>query len=323
MSTSEHILNNIQNIVILKQEAPASIARATRMLMLPTQLSAVLKQLECGEAIVRLADFPDPVKGKVSFVEPHRGSISEATAALLAVPSKRLAELPQLQAELRTSQGELGRAKKSAVESPGQLRRHVHDVIAEWVKQPGMPLVRIWEALSVKHAGTRDAIREALSPKFADLRDERFGSTKVAILEPTEAGYELVGRRVPEGRGRGGVVHRNGAWWARDWALMQGYEAKLEWCAPGASRHPVDVGFLMNGKWHVIEIVSTVIDNLADAIRASLLGCNVIETVTIVTTTKSMHADIRRRLAAATDLAPVMCRVQYSTFDFYLREVHG
>lgn len=58
-----------------------------------------------------------------------------------------------------------------------------------------------------------------------------------------------------------------------------------------------------HGTWHVIEIVSTVFDNLADAIRASLLKCTVIETVTIVTTTKSMHGDIRRQLAAAADLA--------------------
>lgn len=323
MSTSEHILNNIQNVVILRQEAPASIARCTRLLMLPMQLSELLKQLECGEAIIRLADFPDPVMGRVSFVEPHRGTSPEVTPAVVAVPSKRLAELPPLQAELRTSQGELGRAKKSAVESPGQLRSHVHDVIVEWAKQPGTPLVRIWKTLGIKQPSVQAAVRDALAPEFATLTDVRLGSTQVAIIEPNDAGYALIGRRVPEGRGRGGLVHRHGAWWARDWALKQGYEAQLEWISSPAGGHPADVGFRAHGTWHVIEIVSTVFDNLADAIRASLLKCTVIETVTIVTTTKSMHGDIRRQLAAAADLAPVMCRVQYSTFDFHMREVHG
>lgn len=37
-----------------------------------------------------------------------------------------------------------------------------------------------------------------VAPEFATLTDVRLGSTQVAIIEPNDAGYALIGRRVPE-----------------------------------------------------------------------------------------------------------------------------
>jgi hypothetical protein len=236
------------------------------------------------------------------------------------VPAKRLAELPELEEALAQATGELRRGRRVAVEAPDKLLAQVHDVIADWVRQPGKPLVRIWETLGIDQPGKQEAIRAALAPKFADLSDERFSSTKVAILEPNDAGYALVGRTPPQGPGGGSKVHRHGAWWARDWAVQREYEAYLEWLVLGTN-HRADVGCCLNGKWHVFEIAVTCFDNLADAVRASLVVSNAVESVTIVTTLKSEHARVRRILATP-DLAGVMNRVHLGTFDYYLREVY-
>lgn len=318
--TAESILNNIQNLVILRQEAPGSLARALRGLLLPVQAAGLLKSLERGDAVLRIAGWPEPVLGHVTFVPPHRGSTATPDPQLDVVPAQRLTELPALRDELTFATGELGRTRKTSEETPEKIMAHVHDVIAEWVRQPGKPLARIWNALEIESPSKQAAIRKMLGSKFAELHDERFGSAKVAILLPNTAGCALVERGPLRGLGRGEIVHVHGAWWARDWALKQGYEAVLEWLVPGTS-HPADVGYCARGKWHVIEVVDTCFKNLADAIRASLLVSKAVETVTIVTKLKSEHARVRRALAA-NDLVPVMGRVHLSTFDYYLREVY-
>jgi hypothetical protein len=319
--TSESILNNIQNLVVLKHNAPATITKAARALMLHPQATGILKSLDRGDAVVRVAGWPEPVLGHVTYVAPHRGEVCTPPPELSIVPAKRLRELPELQEALAKATGELGRVRKGGALVPGKLQAHVHDVLAAWVHRPGTPLARIWQALKVRGPSVQDAIKAALSPEFAEIRDERLGSAKVALLRPTEAGYALVGRRPPTGLGRGELVHQHGAWWARDWALQQGYEAWLEWLVSG-TRHPADVGYCANGTWHVIEIVDTCFNNLADAVRASLLVSNAVETVTIVTKLKGDHTRVRQLLAAE-DLAPVRARVHLTTFDYYLRAVHG
>jgi hypothetical protein len=317
---SEALLNNIKNLVVLNQDAPACIAMAARALMLDRAAAGILSALEPGEAVMRLAGWRFPLLGRVTLVPPHRGSTATPAPEFSAVPAKRLAELPELEEALAQATGELRRGRKVAVDAPDKIVAQVHDVIADWVLRPGKPLVRIWETLKINQPGKQEAIRKALAPEFADVRDERFSSTKVAILQPTDAGYALVGRRSPDGQGNGDTVHRNGAWWVRDWSLQQQYAAHLEWPVPG-THHRGDVGVCINGKWHVFEIAVTCFDNLADAVRASLVVSNAVESVTIVTTLKSEHARVRRVLATP-DLGGVMDRVHLSTFDYYLREVY-
>lgn len=320
MSISDNILNNIQNLLILKQDAAASIAKAARALMLDPQSVGLLKVLDRGEAVARVAGWPDPVLVKVLFVPPHRGSSTTPLPPLQVVPAKRLRELKKLQDALTRATGELGRARKGAGDAPARILQYAHDVVADWVKRRGKTLARIWETLEIDQPGRQDAIRKALGD-YAVIRDVRLGSTKVALLLPTEAGWALVGRQPPQGQGRGEIVHLHGAWWAYDWAVQQGYEAHLEWLVPKTT-HPADVGYCVGGAWHVIEIAVTCFDNLADAVRASLVVSNAVESVTIVTTLKSEHPRVRRVLAAP-DLAGVLDRVHFSTFDHYLREVYA
>lgn len=320
MSVSESILNNIQNLVILKQEAPASIAKAVRALMMDPQAAGTLKALDRGEAVVRVASWPNPVLMKIFFVPPHRGSTVTPAPQLNIVPAKRLNELPEIAEALAQATGELRRARGSADETPAKILAHVHDVIADWVNRRGKPIARIWDTLKINQPGKQDAIRKALSPTYAVIVDERFGSTKVGLLLPTPAGLALVGRQPLKHQGRGNIVHLHGAWWAYDWAVQQGYEARLEWLVPGTN-HPADVGYCVNGRWHVIEIVVTCFDNLANAVRASLLASDAVETVTIVSILKNEHARVRSILAAD-DLAGVKDRVRLSTFTYYLREVY-
>lgn len=318
--TSEALLNNVQNLVVLKQNAPACITAATRALILDRDAVTLLRTLKQGEAILRLASWDEPVLAQVTFVPPHRGSTATPAPDIPVVPAQRLAELPAVAEALRQAPAPLRRAKWDATETPEKLLAYVHDVIADWVRKPGKPLARIWETLKIDQPARQKAIRKAMAPAFAELRDERFGSIKSAILRPNDRGYALVGRRPPEGQGCGEMVHQHGVYWARDWALQQGYEARLEWRVPG-TRHPADLGYWVDGKWHVIEVVVTSFDNLADAVRASLLVSDVVASVTIVTRLKKEHERVRRILSAA-DLAAVVRRVQLSTFDFYLRAVH-
>ena len=320
-SASESILNNIQNLVVLKHDAPASIAKAMRCLMLPAQAAGLLKSLDRGAAIVRVAGWPEPVLGQVTFVPPHRGSSSTPSPELDVIPAKRLSEMPELEEALKQATGELGRTRKGTSETPAKLQAHVHDALADWIHRRGKPLARIWEALKIEGPAKQEAVRKSLSGGFAEIRDVRLGSAKVALLLPSEAGYALVGRRPPKGLGRGEITHLHGAWWAYDWAVKQGYEAQLEWPVPNTS-HPADVGYRADGVWHVIEIVDTCFQNIAAAVRASLLVSGVVESVTIVTKLKSEHARVRRMLVSD-DLAPMMDRVHLSTFDYYLREVYG
>ncbi|HNQ22530.1 MAG TPA: hypothetical protein PKK06_05490 [Phycisphaerae bacterium] len=321
MSASESILNNVQNLVILRQEAPGSVVRALRALPLPPEAAGLLMSLDRGDAVLHLAGWPEPVLGHVTFVPPHRGSTATPDPQLDVVPARRLAELPEVLDELTHAKGELGRVRKSADDTPDKIMANVHDVLADWIRQPGKPMARIWAALGIDAPSKQKAIRKVLAPKFAQIRDERFGSAKVAILLPNAAGYALVGRGSLTGLGRGEVVHLHGAWWARDWAVKQGYEAHLEWRVGVGVNHPADVGYCADGVWHVIEVVDTSFLNLADAVRASLVLSTIVQTVTIVTKLKSEHARVRRLLAVE-DLAGVMDRVQLSTFDFYLREVY-
>jgi hypothetical protein len=290
--------------------------------MLHPQAASILKSLERGDALLRIAGWPEPILGHVMFVPPHRGSSSTPAPHLAVIPAKRLSEIPELNDALTRATGELGRTRKTAVGTPSKQLPHVHDVIADWVRWPGKPLSKIWLALGIRSPAVQLRVRQSLvDEKLANIVDEQIGSTKVALLDPTEAGYALVGRNVPNGIGRGKTVHRNCAYWARDWARQQGYEAFLEWLATG-SNHPVDVAYGVGDRFHVIEVVDKCDQNLVDSIRSSLMLSTVVETVTVVAKQKKLASDLRAKLQATPELAAVIDRVRYNTYDFYLRAVH-
>lgn len=66
------ILNNLQNLVLLRQESAESITLGAHTLLLPRGAEALLPALNPGEAVVRVAGWPDAVLAQLDYVAPRR-----------------------------------------------------------------------------------------------------------------------------------------------------------------------------------------------------------------------------------------------------------
>ena len=236
------------------------------------------------------------------------------------VPSRRLADMPELQDALEhlIAENRRGQARRRRSGQSGKAS----ELLGLSVRRPCVPVARLWETLGIPAPSTQAKVRKELEDGLlAEFAEERFGRRNVLLISPTHSGYELEGQEPPRRTGRGGIVHRHIVAWIKTWLVAQGYDANTEVVVPGTS-HPADVAYETdNGMLVVYEVVVTSDDNVADHLNACFIQSAAISTVTIVAPRKSMLKQIEKAIRAEPSLASFLHRVSYEPAETFLEAV--
>lgn len=318
---SPFILANTTRQYFFNQANAASIIEARRALLLPPEADQLISKLKPGWCLGRsgLASCPETMLIQGDFVPPHRGD-PPTYDTHASVPSQRLADMPHVKTALdkliaEHNRTRLDRKLKEALSSRAEK------LLDLAILYPYEPEARLWARTDKPSVSAQTSARKQLEDRGLIRHAElRRGRANESLIEVSNAGYERRNKQVPLRRGRGGVAHRHMSAWITDVGRRRGYRSEIEWVVPDTT-HPGDVAWLVDGQWHLFEVVVDCDENLIAHLTACLIQSSAVATVTVVAARKDTLTDLRKVIDAEESLDVVRDRIRYDVIETFYREL--
>jgi hypothetical protein len=302
---------------------------ASRTLMLPPMGELSLNSLQPGECLVKqIGPWPHAMLGKIDYMPPCRTK-PEKYDTHPYTPAKNIDELPEVKDMLLKTIAEhkqrtLRQAKQSQdSQQLGKLARTFLDY-ASLPKYEYAPVYIVFKQMGNPSFSTQLAVIKELEKnqlvKFLQFRASR---SPIRLKEITNKGWDFLHKSPASQQGKGDTLHCHLIHWVYDFGLKQRYEkCVIEWLVDG-TRHSCDVGFLINGHWHGIEIVVSCFENITSHIRACFIESNIVETLTIVTTQKSIWPKIEAKILSEPELVFFRNKIKFDVIETYMKELRS
>lgn len=323
---SAFVTANVGDYVMHRQADPESIVAARRTLMTPPRGDEMLAKLGRGQCIVRqaMSGFADPFLSTSDYVAPYRGGRPQYDSHPF-IPSQSLNEMPEILADLQAliARHKADRGRKAKQDKPW-LPDAAYKLLNCAAENPWIPVGRLWELMADGFSwdAKKAAVKTLKDLGFACFESPRIGRTRKYLIQLQPEGWEHLGKRAPEIRGRGGVTHRHLAYWVAGWLMKHGRKAIIEWPVPPRCSHHVDVASpVADNRFEAFEIVVGCDENIADAVRATLIDSDVVATVSIVVLEKKRIAEVRGMIEADSDLRALGDRIRYELAESFVPEV--
>jgi len=326
-SASRFVLSNATNYYIFRLNDAESIIEASRTLMLPPMGELSLNSLQPGECLVKqIGPWPHAMIGKIDYMPPCRTK-PDSYDTHPYVPAKSLEELPEVQQLLQKTiaghrRTSLRQARQSKGTQPlGKLSRTFLDY-ASLPKHQYEPVRILFGHLGKIPPATQLAVIDELRRnKLAEFERFRAGKSFIRLVNVTDSGWAFLQKKPSSKSGKGGTVHSHISHWCYLVYLKRRYEKSvLEWLVPNTN-HACDVGYKMNAKWHGIEVVVDCFENLSDHIKACFIASDAVETLTMVTTQKSIWPRIQNIIISDPQLVFMLNRIKFEVAETYMREL--
>jgi len=317
------VLCNLQYYICHNMSDELSLLQAKRTLLLPPGAEVMFPGLKPGEAIFRESQgsWPHAMLVKVDYMPPNR-TPPEEFDTFPSVPSKRLAEMPELQAALEqlVDEHKTTRMRQARRSTPKQskLARNLLDLASV---HPCTPVARLFDELGKSSSTAQAAARKALEEqKLADFAAVRIGRRNVLLIRLTDDGWAFLGKQPPRRKGRGDIPHAHVAQWLCWLGEQRGYKTDTEWIVPG-THHPVDAVWQTTERTETFEVIVGCQDNLASHLTACFINSDAVNTVTIVALQKSKLAKLKAAIDAESILKPFADRIEYLPAETILMEL--
>ncbi len=318
-SASRYVLSNATNYFIFRMNDAASVYEAARTLMLPSHGGLRLGFLQQGECLFKqVGPWPHAMVGKIDYMPPCR-SLPERYDTHPFEPGRRLNELPEVKAALAKLKDERKAANKRKTK---QERKGPSDQAMQLLKlcyeNPFTPVVRLFEKIGGVPFSAQKRIRaEFEEQQLAVFEELRISSKNLLVMELQPKACELLGKDPIKARGRGKLAHRFMANRIALFAEAQGKIAHIEWIMTDTT-HPVDVAVEAEDQFDLFEIVDTCTSNIAAGIEACFIHPELVRSLTIIVTQKSICKKLAVQIAAEMPLFPHLDRVKFETFSKYV-----
>jgi hypothetical protein len=318
-SASRFVLSNATNHFIFRLNDSQSIQEASETLMLPPLGELSLNSLGPGECLVKqIGPWPHAMLGKIDYIPPCR-TRPDRYDTHPYTPAKSLEELPEVKSALLNTIAESKRTKlkQAKQKSPATGLTKISRAFLNCASLPRYghaPVHVIFKSLGHVTPGTQQKVIKEL---------ENTGRAKFARFRGTRSDIRLVdviGEHNSQ-HGKGDTVHTHISHWCRDVGIQRDYERSvLEWLVPGTN-HACDVGFKIHDKWHGVEVVVGCFPNIVGHVKACFIESNVVEALTMVTTTKSQWEKIRTLVMSDPEAVFFINRIKFEVAETYMREL--
>ena len=294
---------------------------AAETLMLPRGAEAILPALQPGQCLLRTNSWPHAMLAQVDYVPPCRG-VTPTYDTHPYVPAKRLEELPQVTAAFSTKQASEAQVRSEHRERP-ELSDNARVLLDLASLHPWWPVAQLWRSNDKQPSASAQikARKELEKKKYADFARPRIGRVDVWLMEPTEEGWNLLGKQPRDKGGGGEMLHRHYANWIRMLGERRGYDRSLvEWTVPGTS-HRCDAAWLVDGKWEAFEVVVSCAGNLPTHLEACFRDPETVAKLTIVAESVAARKKHELELRPLLETSPFADRVHFVTIDTYYKEL--
>ena len=320
------VTTNASHFYAFSMSDAPSMFETRNTLVLPPGAEAILPALEPGECLYRgPGPWPHAALARVDYVAPCRAPRPSRYDAHPFIPSKRLHELPHVMEGLQKLIDEhkrtrLRQAREKGKQEKPPLSEQALKLASLWAVKPYTPVARIWNELGTPSPSIQAKVRSELTDaKLAAFEERRVGSRNMLFLELCPAGWQLLQRKPPKRKGRGGIAHRHFCHAILRYQKAQGHKARLEMVVPGTA-HPVDVGARRGGALHVYEVIDTCETNLVDHLHACFVQSDQVATVTIVAPQKQHLRQLEQMVEADLSLMAFRERIKFEPVESFLEE---
>ena len=320
---SRHVLNSAAYHFVFRLRYGVCCAEASRTLSLPPRGHEIIPALDNGECLVRQPGrWSHAMLGKFDFVAPNRSGPPVFDSHGF-VPSRRLDEMPDVLAAVKSRSTEHGRGvARQEQKKLAKNRPEARQLLMEASLRPFAPVARLYDRMDRPPPATQKAIRSELeNAGFANFKEARVGSKNLLLIELTDDTWNLLGKSPIEIRGRGGMDHRAFSNWITMVGAKRGYEAHCEYELPGTS-HAVDAAWIIQDSLHVFEVVVSCTKNLHAHLKSIFIDTtSQVQEVTIVAPQKAALMKLKAQLEAYTEFAEFAMRITYETVGTFEREL--
>jgi hypothetical protein len=242
-------------------------------------------------------------------------------------PADSLQELAELQEALKQRIAEhkrtkLRQAKQRKQAQPlGKLPRTFLDY-ASLPKHQYEPVHILFGHMGQIPAATQlSIIAELEKNNFAEFKRFRAGKSFIRLVRITDGGWSFLQKPPASKPGKGGIVHSHISHWVHATGPKRGYEeCVLEWPVP-ETNHSCDVGFKINDVWHGVEVIVDCTSNISDHVKACFIKSNIVQTLTIVTTQKSLWSKVENIIVSEASLMFFVNRIKFEVAEKYMRDL--
>lgn len=324
-NATTHILINSPYIIAHNHNDSASVAAARLALQLDSGCDRLLTSLQKGQCIFRQTQsmWTRAIWCECDYFAPPRDNETIDYHQHPFIPSKKISEVKGLTDAMDEYLKKFGRAKKtSQSNTSADIQKLSIDVLEQTIKMPFYPMARVFDKLRIKNTKIQANIRNYLiSEDLAEIEVVSMSKTKRALILPTAAGYQRIGTNPPKGnKGRGNVVHRTFAHWVLMWAKAKGLKAGIELVLDGTN-HPTDVAVeIEKGIFDVYEIVVTATDNLSSHISNCFEISDCVNTLTIVTATKTNAKKLQKQINTICGDKEYFKKIKFESIDNFMTE---
>ncbi len=319
---SQFITSNTTYHFIFNQSDPASAQEASRVLNLGDG-SRLLGSLQPGECIFKESQgsCSYPMLIRTHYEEPSQSRRPEAFDRSLWVPGKGLLD-PEMKPLADALNKHIAEHKATKKRQLPQVQSGPSDLALKllelWYEDHLNFVVRLFEKMgNVSFSAQKRIVAELEELQLAVFEDLRLGSRTFRIMELLLKAFELLGKDPIQIGGRGKLRHRFMANRIKRSAEMQGKTAHLELIIQGTT-HPVDVAVEEGNQLLLYEIIDACTGNIGEGIKSSFTNPELIRSLTIVVTQKSICKKLKAQVAAEMPLFPHFDRVKFETFANYL-----
>jgi len=300
-SISQLVRENATMHLMFRTSDSRAAAETAATLQLPPYGELTLGHLGKGQCLAKqIGPWPHAMKVQVDYMPPSRVHVTKYDTHPY-IPSKRLWEIPavkQFVDERKAAYTARKEARKSKTDNNvSQLKQLAMKLLQLRASNPYVPVVRLFECLGDIHHRMQKRIREHIErEEWARFEEIRIGRSNRLLMDITAKGFAILGLAVPnENKGRGGIAHRHFAHWIKLHFENKGFKAYLERVLGGTS-HPVDISVQLENGWSIFEICVTAFSNILSHIKSLDETTDVIESLTIVVTTKTQLKEVKRFL---------------------------
>lgn len=319
-SASRLVLENATYHIMFRSSNYESTVIGARTLMLPPNGELTFGHLEKGQPLVKqIGPWPHTMKVQIDEMPPSRVQITDYDTHPF-LPAQRIHELPAVMTAAKALRDAHDKRKQQRAAKKQQLGDKAKKLLELAIAHPYVPVARLFEKIGDVNFSTQKAIRrEIAAEELADFEEVRIAKTTMALIEPTDAAYQLLGKNPPTGQnqGRGKLVHRSMAHWIKQHLAKQGRQAFLEWVVP-ETNHPVDVAVAAGDMWDVYEVCVTASDNLTSHISACFETSTVIRKLFVITTQEKIAKQLRQHILAEVGLKPYINYIVFESIKDYL-----
>ena len=317
---SEHIIRNTYYTICHNLGDSHSVNAAVYHFQVDPRCAKMFGSLISGMAICRQtqASWNSAFLVQMDLIEEpdDTGPIEYDTHDFILAVTETKQIIQQLCNEIYSQKAENSQVKQKK----SDLEKISLKLLGLWTEKPYTPVVRLFEMLGESlHFTAQQKIREFLEQKkLAECADARIGSKTVMLMLVTKKGYDILQKPMPEENcGRGGPEHRNFAHWICGFYTRLGYEAYLEFI-PDGTTHPVDVA-VIHEKNHieVFEVCVSAKENLVSHVNVLEKNPD-IEKLTVITGTKTEHADIKKMIKNNLLLKRFQNRIYLDVIENYM-----